>query len=81
MSGFTRVVHRYTVRVEAHRVEPRFDIPEREFLLYARSRREAIRDAVYAVASEAGIPGWKPWLRDLARHAVVVACDDEKVRL
>lgn len=73
MKSFSRSVKEWTIRIAAHRVEPRFDIAERELRVYAHSRPDAIRDAVRTVARETGIGPWKPWLREVARHATVVS--------
>jgi hypothetical protein len=70
---FTRTVTEYTIHVSAHRIEPRFDIPASEHRVHARDRRAAIRETVYAVATEAGVPGWRPWLREIATHLTVEA--------
>jgi hypothetical protein len=81
VSGFTRVVQLYVVRVEAHRVEPRFDVPERTYELYARSRRWAVHDAVMRVCREAGVCTlWRPWLREVARHTRIVRVEERTVR-
>ena len=77
MTGFTRNLTVFTVHIPAHHVPPRYDIPEREYRVYADTRREALRKAVESVACEVGLPPWKPALREVARRAEIVASDVE----
>lgn len=81
MSGFTRTTTTFTVRITAHHVPPRFDIPETERTLYAPSAGEALNEAVRIVAREYGCHLWKPWLRTIREHAEIVASNVEEVKL
>ena len=81
MAGFTRTVPKMTVRVDAHHIKPRFDVEELEIEVYTSDRSHAIRTATYVAARQANIPGWKPWLREVARHAHIVRVEKEEVKI
>lgn len=59
----------FRVRIRAHHVPPRWDVPEREFVHAAIDKRSALRRCVLWAASDAGIPPMKPLLRIVAEHA------------
>jgi hypothetical protein len=80
MGGFTRNVTMYAVSIAACRVEPRYDIPASTCRLHALSSGEAIAVAVRWAAHDAGLPPWKPALREIARHATAVR-EIEEVKL
>lgn len=71
-SPFTRPVTRYVIRIEAHHIAPRFDIPASEVNVYAASRVDAVVARVREVARDAGCGLWKPWLREIAEHTEIV---------
>lgn len=79
--GFTRTHHLYTLHVAAHRVEPRYDIPDQEIKLYALTKRWAVIHTVHQVARAAGIPNWKPWLREIATHTTVRSVEQVEIKI
>lgn len=74
--GFKRVVELWEVTVAAHRIEPRYDIAERTATYGGpkqRARLSAIKDAHRA----AGVPPWKPYVRESWPHAAATRRDQE----
>lgn len=63
----------WRVMIGAHTVGGRYKIPAGEQARFEGERRQAIAAAIRQAHIGAGVPGWRPYLRESLRHVTAIA--------
>lgn len=71
----------WDVVVAAHRVEPRWDVPELRVTLGGPRVEYAMLDALRMAHRAAGVPPWKPALRQGWPHVTATLTDTDELAL